>query len=101
MSLLRNKAKELSKGIKRTVNLAFMQSYDSIDSVLYMDEDNREELRSVSELIGNLQEDLEEDAEAKDEMSDKLVELQKDIIKINSKLDTLMNKIERREMTKD
>ena len=101
MSLLKIKAKELSEDIKRTVNLAFMQGYDSMDSVLNMDEDDREGLRSVSELIGNLQEYLEEDAEAKDEMSDKLVELQKDIIKINSKLDTLMNKIERREMTKD
>ena len=101
MSLLKIKAKELSEDIKRTVNLAFMQGYDSMDSVLNMDEDDREGLLSVSELIGNLQEYLEEDAEAKDEMSDKLVELQKDIIKINSKLDTLMNKIERREMTKD
>lgn len=99
--MLKLKAKELSEDIKRTVNLAFMQGYNSMDSVLNMDEDDREGLRSVSELIGNLQEYLEEDAKAKDEMSDKLVELQKDIIKINSKLDTLMNKIERREMTKD
>lgn len=101
MSLLKNKAKELSEGIKRTVNLAFMHGYDSMDSVLSMDEDDREGLRSVSELIGNLQEYLDEDAKAKDEMSDKLVELKKDIIKINSKLDTLMNKMERREKTKD
>ena len=87
---LKTKAEGFMEAVKRTFNLLVKQSYDSFEDIVNMDDETKDGLRSVNEIIERSQDYLVSDAEYKAEMSEKLDDLEKHLMRIEGKLNTII-----------
>lgn len=95
MSLLKFKAEAVFNRVNDTVNLLVKQGYGSLEQIANMDSDDLEGLKSVNELLNESQEYFVKQAEELDNMSDKLEDLQKQMKEMNSKIELLLEKVDK------
>ena len=95
--MLKFKAENMFDKMRETINLAVKQAYDSLDSIVNMDSDTIEGLRSVNELINETQEYYVEQAKVIEGMGDQLDRLQRQMTEINSKMNLLLAKVNKEE----
>ena len=94
---LKYKAECMFSKISETINLAVKQGYGSLDSIVNIDNDTLEGLRSVNEMINKAQEYFVKQAEELDSMGDQLDRLQRQMTEMNSKMEILLTKVNKEE----
>ena len=94
---LKYKAECMFSKINETINLAVKQGYSSLDSIVNIDNDALEGLRSVNEAINEAQEYFVKQAEELDGMGDQLDRLQRQMTEMNSKMEILLTKVNKEE----
>lgn len=94
---LKYKAECMFSKISETINLAVKQGYSSLDSIVNIDNDTLEGLRSVNEAINEAQEYFVKQAEELDSMGDQLDRLQRQMREMNSKMEILLTKVNKEE----
>lgn len=94
---LKYQAECMFSKMRETIDLAVKQGYSSLDSIVNMDNDTIEGLRSVNELINETQEYYVEQAKAMEAMSDQLDRLQRQMKEMNSNMNLLLAKVNKEE----
>ncbi len=89
---LKYKAENMFDKMRETINLVVKQSMN-LDSIVNMDNDTIEGLRSVNELINETQEYYVEQAKAMEGMGDQLDRLQRQMAEMNSNMNVLLAKV--------